>query len=133
MKLNVKDYAGYVLGLVNNTEELNEFEVKFMELEKSRLNEKIPTEDLEGLMYHGNLALKDLDVLDYDETEKIILEGMKGSSIILKIVADNDTYKNFFEKLYKNKTLQRAYNIIVGNVLNIIKETGVKVEELEIA
>ena len=133
MKLNVKDYAGYVLGLVNNAEELNEFEVKFMELEKSRLNEKIPTEDLEGLMYHGNLALKDLDVLDYDETEKIILEGMKGSSIILKIVADNDTYKNFFEKLYKNKTLQRAYNIIVGNVLNIIKETGVKVEELEIA
>lgn len=133
MKLNVKDYAGYVLGLVNNTEELNEFEVKFMELEKSRLNEKIPTEDLEGLMFHGNLALKDLDVLDYDETEKIILEGMKGSSIILKIVADNDTYKNFFEKLYKNKTLQRAYNIIVGNVLSIIKETGVKVEELEIA
>lgn len=130
---NIKDYAGYVMGVENNTEDLNEFEIKFMELEKSRLNEKIPTEDLEGLMYHGNLALKDLDVLDFDDTEQIIFEGMKGSKIILQITEKGNTYRNFFEKLNKNKVLERAYNIIVGNVLNIIKDSGVKVEELEIA
>lgn len=130
---NVKDYAGYVLGLVNNTEELNEFEVKFMELEKSRLNEKIPTEDLEGLMVHGKLALQDISNLDFDDTEQIIFEGMKGSKIILNIIDKGDTYKEFFEKLNGDTVLKRAYNTIVSNCLKIIQESGVEVDELEIA
>ena len=130
---NVKDYAGYVLGLVNNTEELNEFEVKFMELEKSRLNEKIPTEDLEGLMVHGKLALQDISNLDFDDTEQIIFEGMKGSKIILNIIDNGDTYKEFFEKLNGDTVLKRAYNTIVSNCLKIIQESGVEVDELEIA
>ena len=130
---NVKDYAGYVLGLVNNTEELNEFEVKFMELEKGRLDKEIPIEDLEGLMVHGKLALQDISNLDFDDTEQIIFEGMKGSKIILNIIDKGDTYKEFFEKLNGDTVLKRAYNTIVSNCLKIIQESGAEVDELEIA
>ena len=114
MKKQVKDYVGYILGA---EVELNDVEKQFMELEKERLNKVIPVDDLRLFQQK---AIEELRVLEYcDLSEEVILEGLKGVNIMLKILENNDTYKDFFDKLSKDEVLKRAYNLITRNVFKI--------------
>lgn len=114
VKMDVKDYIGYVLG---NDVELTEIEKRFMDLEQKRLDEQI---DIDNLKLFKEKGIEELRVLEYcDIPEEVIFEGLKGINIMFRIMKDGDTYKDFFEKLNKNEVLKRQYNIITRNVFKI--------------
>ena len=114
IKMEVKDYIGYVLG---NDVELTEIEKRFMDLEQNRLTEKI---DIDNLKLFKENGIEELRVLEYcGLAEEMIFEGLKGVHIMFKVIEEGDTYRSFFEKLSDNKILKREYNIITKNVFNI--------------
>lgn len=114
VKMEVKDYIGYVLG---NDVELTEIEKRFMDLEQKRLDEQI---DIDNLKLFKEKGIEELRVLEYcGLSEEMIFEGLKGVNIMFKIFEEGDTYRSFFEKLSDNKILKREYNIITKNVFNI--------------
>lgn len=121
VKMEVKDYVGYLVG---ENVELDDFEIEFMELEKARFDKVIPIDELKDFVYNASIALKEIDVLECDEKEKTIFEGLKGVNIMFKILEDGDTYKTFQQKLANNKELRREYNIITSNIFQIYKEAG---------
>lgn len=125
MKREVKDFVGYVLG---NNVELEKFERQMMDLEVARMDEIIPIEDLKLFQEKG---VEEVRVLEYtDIPEEIIFEGLKGTSIMFKVMNPGDTYRNFFTKLSENEMLKRQYNVITQNVFNIYKKMR---EDLELA
>ena len=125
MKREVKDFVGYVLG---NNVELEKFERQMMDLEVARMDEIIPIEDLKLFQEKG---VEEVRVLEYtDIPEEIIFEGLKGISIMFKVMNPGDTYRNFFTKLSENEMLKRQYNVITQNVFNIYKKMR---EDLELA
>ena len=126
MRMEVKDYVGYVLG---NDVELEEFEKEFMDLERSRLDKLIPINDLKLFKENG---IEEVKILGYSGlSERVIFEGLKGVSIMFNIIEKGDTYKCFYEKLSRNSTLKRMYNIITKNVFNMYEEAGLP--DLDIA
>ena len=125
MKREVKDFVGYVLG---KNVELEKFERQMMELEVARMDEIIPIEDLKLFQEKG---VEEVRVLEYtDIPEEIIFEGLKGTSIMFKVMNPGDTYRNFFTKLSENEMLKRQYNVITQNVFNIYKKMR---EDFELA
>ena len=125
MKREVKDFVGYVLG---NNVELEKFERQMMDLEVARMDEIIPIEDLKLFQEKG---VEEVRVLEYtDIPEEIIFEGLKGTSIMFKVMNPGDTYRNFFTKLSENEMLKRQYNVITQNVFNIYKKMR---EDFELA
>lgn len=114
IKMEVKDYVGYILG---NDVELNEIEKRFMDLEQERLDEQI---DIDNLRLFKENGVEEIKVLEYcGLAEEMIFEGLKGVNIMLSIVEEGNTYKNFFEKLSYNEVMKRQYNIIAENVFKI--------------
>lgn len=117
IKMEIKDYVGY---MVENKEvNLEDFEMKFMELEKARLDKVIPIQDIREFIRNAEIALKDIDVID--ETELTIFEGLKAARIMMQFAEEGDTYRTFNEKIAKDQTVRRMYNIITQNVFNIYK------------
>ena len=120
MRKEIKDYVGFLVEGKNVG--LEDFEIEFMELEKARLDKIIPINDLKEFIKNARIALSDLSVID--DTEKTIFEGLKAAKIMLQIVEEGDSYRDFNNKISKNESLKRCYNIITENVFNIYKEAG---------
>ena len=114
----VKDYVGYLVE--GKDVNLDKFEIEFMGIEKARLDKVIPMEDIKEFIKNAQIALKNIDIID--ETEETIFEGLKAANIMLQIVEEGDSYRNFNEKLAKDKVLRRTYNIITQNVFDLYKD-----------